>query len=126
LQGEGAKFSPPGVQNLQTEPPIGTCQKNHKGSVDKPDWMDADIWSAKPEALGAEMWVEFVAHRAEMKKPLTVRAARMLNTTLNQSRAKGHDPDQMVRTSIETGWRGVFEPKGAGAPTAKIKPRKEL
>ena len=88
--------------------------------------MDADIWSAKPEALSAEMWVEFVAHRDEMKKPLTVRAARMLNTTLNQSRAKGHDPDQMVRTSIENGWRGVFEPKGASASPAKIKPRKEL
>jgi hypothetical protein len=88
--------------------------------------MTTDIWSAKPEALSAAMWVEFVAHRAELKKPLTVRAARMLNTTLNQCRVKGHDPDQMVRTSIENGWRGVFEPKGGSATQVKTKKRKEL
>lgn len=127
VPGEGERGSSPGGNEVPPEePPIGTCHKNQGGEAGKPDWMDADIWSAKPEALSAEMWVEFVAHRDDMKKPLTVRAARMLNTTLNQSRAKGHDPDQMVRTSIENGWRGVFEPKVGSASPAKIKPRKEL
>lgn len=50
---------------------------------------------------------EFVAHRREMRKLLTARAAKAMVGKL-----RGHpDPDGVLQNSIANGWQGVFPDK---------------
>ncbi len=78
--------------------------------------------------ISPDMADEFIAHRQEMKKPLTHRATKML-----VSKVKGHpDPDAVFRESIANGWQGVFPDAVRGsrndplAPTGRPETTEEL
>jgi hypothetical protein len=64
-----------------------------------PGWLDRRVWS------------EFKKMRQTMKAPITHFAEGLLLTKLNRFREAGHDPNEILNTSIENSWRGVFEPK---------------
>lgn len=66
-----------------------------------------------PNFIGFELWSELVAHRKEIKKPFTVRAAKMQLNQLIKWHTKGHDIEEIIQTSISNGYQGLFEPKGA-------------
>ena len=124
LQGEGEKSAPPGVKNLQTEPPIGTCHKNQGNQAGKPPSIPDQIWSVKPDFIPDDLWADFVNHRKAIKKPMTECAARRLASKLGKMQAAGVDAAEALSESIVNGWQGVFAPKDAGQ--TKTKPRKEL
>lgn len=67
---------------------------------------------ALPECLSFDLWAELVAHRKEIKKPFTVRAANMQLKSLAAWHAKGHDIEAIIQNSISNGYQGLFEPKG--------------
>lgn len=97
------------------EPPMNPKEpKKRKGSFDAslitiPDW------------LNSEVWVSWCNDRKTRGKPITEVAAGLQIAKLAEMRAKGHDPESVIKTSIENGWSGLFEPKNrqpAFAPRA--------
>lgn len=59
------------------------------------------------EVASADVASDFVAHRREMKKPITPRAASAMIKKLS-----GHpDPDAVLLESISNGWQGIFPDK---------------
>lgn len=65
-----------------------------------------------PPGLSTAMWKEWVECRAENKKPMTVRSAKMQLVKLNEWQNKGHSLDDIIATSIANNYQGLFEPKG--------------
>lgn len=55
---------------------------------------------------------DFIAHRREVKAPMTERALRMTLKRLDQCAASDREKVRMLETSIANGWRGVFPPRG--------------
>lgn len=83
--------------------------------------LDARTAEILASASSLSQAQDFVAHRREMKKPMTERAARAMADKL-----AGHpDPDAVLRDSIANGWQGIFpektQSKGqtSGAETAR-------
>jgi hypothetical protein len=69
-----------------------------------PEWLDPEVWDA------------FRKHRAAMPKKyhLTANAEKLAFAQLGKWAAMGHDPNEIVRTSIMNGWAGIFKPKTSG------------
>ncbi|WP_080473421.1 replication protein [Serratia marcescens] len=96
-----------------------TITKEKKDNINKPpispkkspqkfDPMTAEL----PEWLDPVAWSEWVQYRAESKKPinsqLTVtKAFRVLKECLDE----GHDPTEVINTSIASSYQGLFKPK---------------
>lgn len=73
-----------------------------------------------PEWLNPTAWEEWVAYRKQSGKPikteLTVtKAFKMLRECLDE----GHNPVDVINTSIANGYQGLFKPKFAVKPVAK-------
>jgi hypothetical protein len=62
-----------------------------------------------PHWLDGEIWGEYVGHRADMKKPLSERAARMTLKKLEGMYVRGLDPNEALMNSVMNGWQGVFD-----------------
>lgn len=65
---------------------------------DPPEWLDTEVWA---------LWV---AHRRELRKPLTPTQCEALFAKLDAYRAEGHDPVAVIRHSIACGYQGLFPP----------------
>src|SRR5699024_2020086 len=64
-----------------------------------------DAASVTPPAhVTPSLWDDFVAHRKELKAPLTERAARTILNKLVRAR----DADDALENAIANGWKGVF------------------
>lgn len=77
-------------------------------SVDVPEWLNQTAWQ------------EWVAYRKQSGKPikteLTVtKAFKLLKECLDD----GHNPVDVINTSIANGYQGLFKPKFAVKPAAK-------
>ena len=84
-------------------PPVRTAitARNHTATPTQDDVIPAGV---DPHA-----WSEFVAHRREIKKPLTSRSAEA-----NAKILRAMNPTQQresVNASVSNGWRGIFAPK---------------
>lgn len=74
---------------------------------------------ALPSSLDPDLWNTFIAHRAEIKKPLkAVGKSRMIHRLLDLE-AQGIDINEAIETSIRNGWQDVFAPKPSSKPKAK-------
>lgn len=63
-----------------------------------------DPLTAKPENVSPQVWADWVAHRREIRKPLTETSCR-----LQAKKLAGHpDPDAVIMQSIACGWTGLF------------------
>lgn len=78
-----------------------------------------------PEWMPAEPWGDFVAMRRQMGKqvPFTLAAAKGIVRDLTKLRDEGHDPGDILDTSVKNGWRGVFAPKPAYGARPVAAPR---
>lgn len=92
---------PPKGEDRPKEKP-GRRKQVSETLPDPPDWIDPDRWS------------EFVQHRIAIKKPLSAPAAEATWRRLGRWREDGHDPNEILETSIANGWQGVFLPKNPG------------
>lgn len=66
-----------------------------------------------PEWLPPEVWRQWVGFRAEIKKPLKETTVNQQIQALAAWRERGHNPVEVLESSIRNGWQGLFEPKGA-------------
>ena len=64
-----------------------------------PDWIPADTWAA------------FMEIRKGKKAKNTDYAMKLLVNTLTKLKAAGHDPVDIINTSIKAGWSDVYPPK---------------
>lgn len=58
-----------------------------------------------------EVWEAFEETRRRMRKPLTDYAKQLAVKKLLAFQAKGHDPNDILETTIVNGWMGFVEPK---------------
>lgn len=72
-----------------------------------PDYIDGGI----PDYIDGDLWIDFIEMRKSLKAPATERAHKLLLDKLTQMRARGFDPNEAIKASIENGWKGVFEPR---------------
>lgn len=86
---------------------------NHQGTVIEPSnrrakkkTVDVEI----PEWLDKQLWQSWIDHRKQMRKPMTEKAVEISVKRLNEFRARGHTPKQVIELAIERGWVGLFEP----------------
>ncbi|WP_265425944.1 replication protein [Klebsiella pneumoniae] len=71
-------------------------------AVQLPDWLSAEIWSS------------WVAYRRDLKKPIkSQQTVTQAINLLDRCRLNGYSPEEIINQSIENGWQGLFEPKGA-------------
>jgi hypothetical protein len=76
-------------------------QKNYDLSeVEVPPWLPFDAWQL------------FVVHRAEIREPLTVTAARAAIRRLAYLRDQGDDPSAVIAQTVLGGWMGLFPIRG--------------
>jgi hypothetical protein len=68
--------------------------------IDLPAWLPRGTWAAWCEA------------RRQMRKPLTEAGASRQIADLAKWRSQGYDPTEIINTSINAGWQGLFVPKG--------------
>lgn len=54
---------------------------------------------------------DFAAHRAEMKKPMTVIAVKQLRNRALRMRARGINVQEAFDKAIAAGWLSIYEPK---------------
>ena len=75
-----------------------------------------------PPWLPVELWARWLAHRREIRKPITADGALMLLAQLEKAKGFGHDPAELVGAAIAGGWQGcVFADRHyrpAPAPSA--------
>lgn len=85
------------------KPPISPKKLSPKFdplSVELPDWLSAETWSA---------WVNY---RKEIAKSIkSMQSVTMVINLLDRSREKGYTPEEIINQSIASGWQGIFEPK---------------
>lgn len=112
-----AKFKRQGNAATNAEVTLPPLPREEKSREDKkerttplvaatplPDWLDKDKWTS------------YIQLRpAKARKPQSLAAAL---EKLSRFRAEGHDPNEIVATSLANGWQGLFPPgKGAaGTP----------
>lgn len=93
--------------NTPSNPPRGKSKFDPLG-IDVPGWLNQTAWE------------EWVAYRKQSGKPikteLTVTKAFKL---LKECLEDGHNPVDVINTSIANGYQGLFKPKFAIKPAAK-------
>lgn len=70
-----------------------------------------------PPGVDAALWQEWVQHRRELRKPLTPTSVRQQLALL--AAHPGHS-SEIIRTSIRSGWQGLFAPKGGNGLAAPL------
>jgi hypothetical protein len=74
-----------------------------------------------PAGVDARAWVEFLAHRKEIRKPLTALAAKK-NAEVLRKLSPGQQREA-VDATIANRWTGVFPPKGAATRPGTVTPQ---
>lgn len=87
----------------QQEPP--TNQNTPAFSL--PDWVPVDVWE------------EFMATRKKLKAKDTDYAKKLLVNQLSKFKDQGHDPVEIINTSIRSGWKDVYAPRVSASQATK-------
>lgn len=80
------------------------------GSIVVSARRDAD-WPEIPEWIPAASWNGWLEVRERKRDWPTTRAVELSIKSLTDWRAKGHDPGEILDTSTQRNWTGIFEPK---------------
>jgi len=96
-----------------TPPPLSPPAEKRAAKKPTPANLAASLAELPlPEGLGRESWAAFVAHRVDIKKPLTAHAADLAIGILQKLRTEGNDPRAVIEQSILSGYSGLFALKG--------------
>lgn len=106
--------------NLLNQLKEPTKKRTQKARAGDQDSIGDLIGLELPEGLTRENWTAYVKHRAGMPKAkrLTDTSAAMCLRKLKAWATQGHDPNDIVSTSVANGWQGLIEPKGPPTKTA--------
>lgn len=83
--------------STQAAPAVDAVKETKVAALPLPDWLSVDNWNA---------WVKIRPSRA--RTPDALRAALR---KLDKFRQAGHDPNEIVESSLANGHQGLFEPK---------------
>jgi len=94
-------------------------QMNRKRTGSEPevntDKNDKNVKNEKkrdyPDFLDMKLWQDFKKHRIKLKAPMTDRAEELAIMKLENFKERGFNPNDILKNSIEFGWKGLFEPK---------------
>ena len=109
------KYQDPKVA-ANTTPNTSLTQRQHVPNTQKEQGnketrkqrtSDEVLVTALAEIVGPDISKAFVAHRKELKKPLTVNAINAMAKKLEGH----HDPGAVLTDSIANGWQGIFPDK---------------
>lgn len=64
-----------------------------------------------PPWVNPSAWAAYCELRRRKRAPMTDHALGLIFGKLDEWRAKGHDPTEVLNNSIQNGWTGIFEPK---------------
>ena len=112
----GAGNAPPPPQMLHPTPadaapkPSLNRQLNRKEPEDK---RDAAPGFVLPDWIPADTWAAFMETRKAKKAKSTDYALSLIVKSLERLKADGHDPVEVLDTSIKAGWSDVYPPKAA-------------
>ena len=134
FQPNGAKFQPNGAKtevlslitntltlkikkskkDQEQEQEQEKIKSKDKKEIPTPSPLPFSSGEVIPEGVDGRAWSDFLAHRKEIREPLTALAAKKAANVLRVL-----TPEQQreaVDTSIVSRWTGVFPPKGSAAP----------
>jgi hypothetical protein len=61
-----------------------------------------------PEWIDKNVWAEFKKYRQNGKGKFTPYAQKLAVIKLEKLKAEGHNPDEVIKQTIENGWSGLF------------------
>jgi len=83
-------------------------------NLTKPNLTKPNLTKHNPPAgVSAEIWEMYLNHRKNKRATITKDAYKLICQKLNELQKKGMDADKVLMQSIEQGWTGIFELKGA-------------
>lgn len=105
--------------------PIPTA--NNRKQPQTPVYLDVDVVVDEdvdvktrevslPDFIPKDLWLEFKAHRKQMKVPVTALAESRLIATLTKMRGEGSDIIAIINLAIERGWKGFYAPDNGRKP----------
>jgi hypothetical protein len=68
--------------------------------------------------IDPELWADFVQHRKDIKKPLTLTAEKRMLSRLSRFVEQGMNVDAMLERSIVNGWQDVWPEQKESRPQA--------
>lgn len=94
----------------------GTGTSTENGTLNKSVELNnginqGDIKELCNEIVDKQVWIDFIQHRKEIKKPLKMTGAKQIINKLKDFKNKGYCPEQCLKDSMANGWQGIFEPK---------------
>ena len=63
-----------------------------------------------PEWIDPLVWDQYQIHRKTIKKPMSDYAEHLCIIKLEKAKEQGHDPNELINTTIEKGWQGIVVP----------------
>lgn len=94
-------------------------QNEHKTTKRSDNVNDNDIIisSLRSEIkISDYVWNDFLEHRKKTKSPATLAAQKLILEKLKIWQSEGENPEQILKNSIENGWKGVFKPQAQQKP----------
>jgi len=87
-------------------------KKNRSGSTTiDPRSLDPNPNITYPDWLDMKTWLEFVAHRINMKAPMNDLSEKKNLNKLVEFVNHGHRQQDIINNTIANNWKGLFEPK---------------
>lgn len=88
-------------------------EKNRKEEKRK-EKKPAEVYDQLRHCVDEGLFFDFLKHRTKAKAPNTERAMTLLATKILTLKDQGHDPNLLIETAIERGWKTVFPPDDRG------------
>lgn len=88
--------APPSPSPSPTHLKSKAKSKTLANEVELPDWLQKEIWNS------------WVAHRLDIKKPMTQHAANLVIENLRKLKEEGNDPELVIKQSIIGGYPGLY------------------
>lgn len=98
------------AQETETETDTETDTEKKTKAPGKPARFDPLAFHMPP-CIPADAWKEWIAYRRSRKLTVSEKTIKAQVAKLAEWHAAGHQPADIISTSITNGWQGLFEPK---------------
>lgn len=92
---------------VSPQPSVGTT-KSQPSKSEAP----AGALFSEPQLVPVGTWLAYAEMRRKNRKPLTDHASELIRRKLEDLKAQGHDPIEVLEQSIRNGWQDVFPIRG--------------
>lgn len=99
-------------RSLETEGETYRKEVEKKKEKVKKEKLDSEKTFLPPDWVDAQDWDDYEEMRKKIRKPMTDRAKELAIKTLDDLRKQGFDPSEVLKSSIQNSYQGLFETKG--------------